>query len=81
MANGEPSPPLPLAVRMLLAHPDLDLDPLEEVSGSTPLHLAINWAHMELARELLEAGADVYARNYDGNGVIDLIVPEKQGPE
>lgn len=45
------------AVEILLKH-DADIHSIEDIQGSTPLLLAVNLGHVNIARTLLDAGAD-----------------------
>ena len=46
----------------ILSHEDCDVDPINKVGGSTPLHLAVSIQHSDLRlhifESLLDAGAD-----------------------
>lgn len=45
---------------------------LQNVMGDTPLHLAAHHGHLEVARLLLSAGADISLRNNDGAKPEDI---------
>ena len=44
----------------------------QNVDGSTPLHMACVCEHLELARLMLERGADSSIRDGDGQSPADL---------
>ena len=56
-------------VKLLLKH-GANVD--AEDNSDSPLHLAIHAGHGELARLLMEAGADVQARNHAGNPPVQV---------
>ncbi|CAI5720487.1 unnamed protein product [Hyaloperonospora brassicae] len=49
-----------------------------DVDGNTPLHLAISEGHEDIARYLLEHGADPSAKNNEGKRCVDLAKPAFQ---
>ena len=48
----------------------------KDEDGWTPLHWAARWGHTEVAQALLEAGADVNAKNELGQTPLDMAAEE-----
>jgi ankyrin repeat protein len=57
-------------VRLLLAH-KVNVN-ARELNGYTPLMLAVSGGHVAVAKLLIAAGADVHARDDDGNTVLKM---------
>ena len=61
---------------MLIAHmADINL-PKEDMW--TPLHLAIHWSAMAVAKLLVEKGANFNVVNNDGNTALDLAIMKNE---
>jgi ankyrin repeat protein len=59
-------------LKMLVAHPDIDLDVQGPLNGYTPLHDALWHGFEDCARVLIEAGARLDLKGHDGKTVLDL---------
>ncbi|KAF5311845.1 hypothetical protein D9619_002523 [Psilocybe cf. subviscida] len=61
----------------ILSHEECDVDPVNTMGGSTPLHLAVAIEHSELRlhifESLLEAGADTTIKDKYGETVMDIL--------
>jgi len=64
------------AMEVILTHEECDVDPINRLDKDTPLHLAVRIDDEELRERtvdsLLEAGADTYIRNKNGETALDL---------
>ncbi|KAJ3095766.1 hypothetical protein HDU97_006552 [Phlyctochytrium planicorne] len=58
-------------VKLLLEQPNIDLD-VEDRSGNTPLHLAVDMGNGEVALILIQAGADVTTVNKEEQTPLDM---------
>jgi hypothetical protein len=54
---------------------------IDDVGGSTPLHLAILERNVDLVKALLAKGADVNAKRDDGSTPLDIADPTRVPPE
>ena len=67
------------AVVLLLEHgADINAQSRIYCKNATPLHLAIARGHKQIARVLVDAGADVTLADHDGFSPVDLAVEHKQ---
>ena len=73
--NG--NPPI---LKMLVEHPDIDLDVQGPINGYTPLHDALWHGFVECAEILVNAGASLTLRGHDGKLPLDIAV-EVCGPD
>lgn len=67
--NGRPD-----ILKMLIEHPEIDLDVQGPINGYTPLHDAIWHGYTECARMLIEAGARLDLQGHDGKTPLDIAV-------
>lgn len=68
--GGKPSPAI---IALLLDH-GAKVN-TRDIAGNTPLHLAITEGYEDIARFLIENGADPSAKNVDGERCVDLAKP------
>ena len=61
-------------LKMLVAHPDIDLDIQGPINGYTPLHDALWHGFTECAEILVNAGARLDLKGHDGKLPLDLAV-------
>lgn len=65
----------------ILSHERCDVDPLNKIEKATPLHLAVRIEHVALRRHivesLLDAGADTYIKDKNGETAVDILPPEE----
>jgi len=63
----------------ILSHEACDVDPMNKLEKATPLHLALRIEHIALRRHiiesLLEAGANTYIKDKNGETVLDALSP------
>jgi len=61
----------------ILSHEDCDVDPVNFIEKATPLHLAVQIEdrpmRAHIVESLLEAGADIYMKDKNGNTVLDIV--------
>jgi len=67
-------------LKMLVEHPDIDLDIQGPINGYTPLHDALWHGFVECAEILVNAGASLMLRGHDGKLPLDIAV-EVCGPD
>jgi len=67
--NGNPQ-----ILKMLVAHPDIDLDVQGPINGYTPLHDALWHGFTECAAILVNAGARLDLRGHDGKLPLDVAL-------
>jgi len=71
------SSPSPDVIEHLLSADDCDVDPINRISKSTPLHLAvqikIQWQRLHIVKVLLEAGADTDIKDSHGSLAVDFL--------
>lgn len=61
-------------LKLLVAHPDIDLDIQGAINGYTPLHDALWHGFVECAEILVNAGASLSLRGHDGKLPLDVAV-------
>ena len=61
------------ALERLLAEPDLDIN-ARTADGKTVLHLSAEWGSFYATKLLIEAGADILAKDKDGNIPLELAI-------
>jgi ankyrin repeat protein len=59
-------------LKMLVAHPDIDLNVQGPINGYTPLHDALWHGYEDCARAIIEAGARLDLKGHDGKTVLHL---------
>lgn len=66
-----------IVLEHILEHEECDVDPINRLERATPLHLAVRLDDPELRKEvvdsLLEAGADTYIKDKNGDTAADLV--------
>jgi ankyrin repeat protein len=67
-------------LRMLVEHPDIDLDVQGALNGYTPLHDALWHGFTQCAAILVHAGARLDLRGHDGKTPLDIAL-EVSGPD
>lgn len=67
--NGNPE-----ILKMLIEHPDIDIDVQGPINGYTPIHDALWHGYTECAEMLLEAGARLNLRGHDGKTPLDVAI-------
>ncbi|PSB03201.1 ankyrin repeat domain-containing protein [Merismopedia glauca] len=67
--NGNPE-----ILKMLVQHPDIDLDIQGPINGYTPLHDALWHGFSECAEILINAGARLDLKGHDGKQVLDIAI-------
>ncbi|MBE9192867.1 ankyrin repeat domain-containing protein [Gloeocapsopsis crepidinum LEGE 06123] len=67
--NGNPE-----ILKMLVEHPDIDLDVQGPINGYTPLHDALWHGYSECAEILINAGAKLELIGHDGKTALDIAV-------
>jgi uncharacterized protein len=67
--NGNPE-----ILKMLVQHPDIDLDVQGPINGYTPLHDALWHGFSECAEILINAGARLDLKGHDGKQVLDIAI-------
>ncbi|WP_299407960.1 ankyrin repeat domain-containing protein [Acaryochloris sp. IP29b_bin.148] len=67
--NGNPS-----ILKMLVEHPNIDLDIQGPINGYTPLHDALWHGFVECAEILVNAGARLDLRGHDGKLPLDIAI-------
>ncbi len=67
--NGKPE-----ILKMLVEHPDIDLDVQGSINGYTPLHDALWHGFTECAQILLDAGARLDLKGHDGKTPLDVAI-------
>jgi ankyrin repeat protein len=67
--NGNPE-----ILRMLVQHPDIDIDVQGPINGYTPIHDALWHGYAECAQILLDAGARLDLKGHDGKTPLDVAV-------
>jgi ankyrin repeat protein len=67
--NGNPE-----ILRMLVQHPDIDIDVQGPINGYTPIHDALWHGYAECARILLDSGARLDLKGHDGKTPLDVAV-------
>lgn len=67
--NGNPG-----ILKMLVAHPDIDLDVQGPINGYTPLHDALWHGFVDCAEILVNAGARLDLRGHDGKLPLDIAI-------
>ncbi|GJE98853.1 ankyrin repeat domain-containing protein [Phanerochaete sordida] len=64
----------------ILSHDECDVDPINRIERATPLHLAVKLEDPELrhfvVESLLDAGADTFIKDKNGETVVDLVPDE-----
>ncbi len=73
--NGNPE-----ILKILIEHPDIDIDIQGAINGYTPLHDALWHGYAECAEILVNAGARLDLKGHDGKTPLD-IATEVLGPE
>ena len=73
--NGNPE-----ILKMLLAHPDIDINVQGPINGYTPIHDALWHGYTECATLLLEAGARLDLKGHDGKTPLD-VARDVYGPD
>lgn len=46
-----------------------------DIAGNTPLHIALSEGHEDIARLLIDTGANINAKNKDNERCVDLMKP------
>jgi ankyrin repeat protein len=64
----------PVILKMLVEHPDIDLDVQGPINGYTPLHDALWHGFTECAEILVNAGARLDLRGHDGKLPLDVAM-------
>lgn len=64
-------------VALLLGQPGIDIDARARTTRATALHLAIDYRHVQIARMLVERGADVSLTAYCDGPIYDAISAEQ----
>ncbi|KAJ3576091.1 hypothetical protein NP233_g663 [Leucocoprinus birnbaumii] len=63
----------------ILSHDQCDVDPLNRLSGKTPLHNAVELddseSRLSIIESLLDAGADTTIQDKEGDTVLDILRP------
>lgn len=67
--NGRPD-----ILKMLMEHPDIDLDVQGPINGYSPLHDALWHGYTECAEMLIFAGARLDTRGHDGKLPLDVAI-------
>ncbi|MBW4618811.1 MAG: ankyrin repeat domain-containing protein [Cyanosarcina radialis HA8281-LM2] len=67
--NGNPE-----ILKMLVAHPDIDLDVQGPINGYTPLHDALWHGYKECAEILINANARLDLKGHDGKTPLDIAI-------
>jgi uncharacterized protein len=67
--NGRPD-----ILKMLMDHPDIDLDVQGQINGYSPLHDALWHGYTECAQMLIFAGARLDTRGHDGKLPVDVAI-------
>ncbi|ELR98757.1 ankyrin repeat domain-containing protein [Gloeocapsa sp. PCC 73106] len=67
--NGNPE-----ILKLLVAHPDIDLDVQGKINGYTPLHDALWHGFVDCAEILVNAGARLDLRGHDGKLPLDIAI-------
>ena len=73
--NGNPE-----ILKILIEHPDIDIDIQGAINGYTPLHDALWHGYAECAEILVNAGARLDLKGHDGKTPLD-IATDVLGPE
>lgn len=73
--NGRPD-----ILKMLMEHPDIDINVQGDINGYTPLHDALWHGYTECAQMLIFAGARLDLRGHDGKLPLD-IATDVYGPD
>ena len=73
--NGRPE-----ILRMILDHPDVDIDVQGPINGYTPLHDALWHGYTECAEMLLDAGCRLDLKGHDGKTPLQVAV-DVYGPD
>ncbi|KAG6835133.1 hypothetical protein H0H93_004549 [Arthromyces matolae] len=59
-----------------------DVDPINRLEKATPLHLAVHIEHIALRKHivesLLDAGADTWIKDKNGETAMDILPPEEK---
>lgn len=83
--DGAGDTPLHLAVKNvsfdvlehILSHENCDVDPLNRLSGKTPLHYAVELEddkdRLLIIESLLDAGADTTIKDREGDTILDIL--------
>ncbi|MBW4577616.1 MAG: ankyrin repeat domain-containing protein [Aphanothece sp. CMT-3BRIN-NPC111] len=61
-------------LKMLIEHPDIDIDVQGPINGYTPLHDALWHGYTECAEMLINAGARLDLKGHDGKTPLDMAV-------
>jgi len=61
-------------LKLLMAHPDIDLDVQGATNGYSPLHDALWHGYTECAHLLIDAGARLDTRGHDGKLPLDVAI-------
>ncbi|WP_294540627.1 ankyrin repeat domain-containing protein [uncultured Rhodoblastus sp.] len=61
-------------LKMLVAHPDIDINVQGPINGYTPLHDALWHGFVECAEVLVNAGASLTLRGHDGKLPLDVAI-------
>jgi uncharacterized protein len=61
-------------LKLLVEHPDIDLDIQGAINGYTPLHDALWHGFVECAEILVNAGASLTLRGHDGKTPLDVAI-------
>lgn len=73
--NGRPE-----ILRMILDHPDVDIDVQGPINGYTPLHDALWHGYTECAEMLVDAGCRLDLKGHDGKTPLQVAI-DVYGPE
>jgi ankyrin repeat protein/ketosteroid isomerase-like protein len=67
-------------LRMILDHPDVDIDVQGPINGYTPIHDALWHGYTECAQMLLDAGARLDLKGHDGKTPLQVAI-DVYGPD
>jgi len=71
-----------IVLEYILSHDECDVDPIDDLNGDTPLHVAVKLEDPKdralFVEVLLDAGADYGIRNKNGQTAQDLVRPDDE---